>query len=177
MIKENLLIVAVFLNNQHYQSIPDRFVIKKIKTFFLLNFIFLFFSCFNKLCQIPNIIDELDQLTIDVRIDNFVCAWFEQLLNYILKNHEENLLILIEKTLNTIKFNSYILKFIINYFIQQFNNNNKYLISLASIIERKYPIDFDNNIREQSENCQNNEERKRIREFASMTAIGFKHQV
>lgn len=41
----------------------------------------------------------------------------------------------------------------------------------------RYPIDFDDNIREQTEKCSNNEERKRIREFASMTAIGFKHQV
>ncbi len=42
---------------------------------------------------------------------------------------------------------------------------------------KRYPIDFDNNIRQQTENCSNSEERKRIREFASMTAIGFKHQV
>jgi hypothetical protein len=41
----------------------------------------------------------------------------------------------------------------------------------------RYPIDFDDNIRQQTESCSNNEERKRIREFASMTAIGFKHQV
>lgn len=46
-----------------------------------------------------------------------------------------------EKTLNTIKFNSNILKYIINCFIKQFNkNNNKYLVSLASIIERKYAL-------------------------------------
>jgi hypothetical protein len=42
---------------------------------------------------------------------------------------------------------------------------------------KRYPIDFDDNIRQQSEKCSTNEERKRIREFASMTAIGFKHQV
>ncbi|CAF3430204.1 unnamed protein product [Rotaria sp. Silwood1] len=164
LIKENLLIVSVFLNNQHHQSIPER--------------------CFLKFCQMSNIIDEIFQLTNDVRIDNFLCGWFEQLLNHVLKDNnqmeidnEENFSILIEKTLNTIKFNSNILKFIINCFIKQFNNNNnKYLISLASIIERKYPIDFDDNIRQQTENCSNNEERKRIREFASMTAIGFKHQ-
>jgi hypothetical protein len=144
-----------------------------------------------------NIIDEIYQLTIEVRIDHFLCAWFEQLLNHILKDNQENLFILMEKTLNTMKFNSNILKFIINCFIKQFNNkNNTYLISLASIIERKYvltkqqteffkisffckryPIDFDDNIRQQTENCSDNEERKRIREFASMTAIGFKHQV
>jgi hypothetical protein len=125
-----------------------------------------------------NIIDEIYQLTTEVRIDNFLCAWFEKLLDYILKTNEENLTILIEKTLNTIKFNSNILKFIINCFIKQFNNNNNtYVISLASIIERKYPIDFDENIRQQTENCLDNDERKRIREFASMTAIGFKHQV
>ena len=41
----------------------------------------------------------------------------------------------------------------------------------------RYPIDFDDNIRQQSENCSDNDERKRIREFASKTAIGFKHQV
>src|ERR1700744_2080214 len=127
-----------------------------------------------------NIIDEIYQLTTDVRIDNFLCGWFEQLLNYVLKSNEEKFTILIEKTLNTIKFNSNILKFIINCFIKQFNNDNnnkKYLVSLASIIERKYPIDFDDNIRQQTEICSNNEERKYIREFASMTAIGFKHQV
>ena len=62
-----------------------------------------------------NIIDEIDQLTTEVRIDNFLCAWFEQLLNHVLKTNEENLGILIEKTLNTIKFNSNILKYIINY--------------------------------------------------------------
>jgi len=125
-----------------------------------------------------NIIDEIYQLTTEVRIDNFLCGWFEQLLDHILKTNEDKFSILIEKTLNTIKFNSNILKFIINCFIKQFNNNNNtYLISLASIIERKYPIDFDENIRQQTENCSNNDERKRIREFASMTAIGFKHQV
>jgi len=86
-----------------------------------------------------NIIDEIYQLTIEVRIDHFLCAWFEQLLNHILKDNQENLFILMEKTLNTMKFNSNILKFIINCFIKQFNNkNNTYLISLASIIERKY---------------------------------------
>lgn len=41
----------------------------------------------------------------------------------------------------------------------------------------RYPIDFDDNVRQQTENCSNEEDRKRIREFASMTAIGFKHQV
>jgi hypothetical protein len=49
------------------------------------------------------------------------------------------------------------------------------------ILERnfylRYPIDFDDNIRQQTENCSDNDQRKRIREFASMTAIGFKHQV
>jgi len=92
------------------------------------------------------------------------------------------------------KFNSNILTFIIDCFIKQFTQqNNTYLVSLASIIERKYvrkrsinsfcfslkryPIDFDDNIRQQTEKCSTNEERKRIREFASMTAIGFKHQV
>ena len=93
-----------------------------------------------------NIIDEIFQLANDVRIDNFLCAWIEQLLNRLLKennqmetDHEEKFSVLIEKTLNTIKFNSNVLKFIINCFIKQFNNNdnNTYLISLASIIERK----------------------------------------
>jgi hypothetical protein len=96
-------------------------------------------SCFKKLCELSNLIDEISQLSIDVRIDNFLCAWFEQLLNHVLKEHEENLSILIEKTLTTMKFNSNILTFIIDCFIKQFNNqNNTYLISLASIIERKY---------------------------------------
>jgi hypothetical protein len=92
-----------------------------------------------------NIIDEIYQLTADVRLDNFLCGWFEQLLTHVLKDAnqmetdtEEKFSILIEKTLNTIKFNSNILKFIINCFVKQFNsNNNTYLISLASIIERK----------------------------------------
>ncbi|CAF0784428.1 unnamed protein product [Adineta steineri] len=164
IIQENLLITSVFLNNQHHPSLPDR--------------------CFLKLCQMSNIVDEIFQLTNDVRIDNFLCGWFEQLLNHVIKDNnqmetdnEHDFSNLIEKTLNTIKFNSNILKFIINCFIKQFNNNNNtYIVSLASIIERKYPIDFDDNIRQQTENCSNNEERKHIREFASMTAIGFKHQ-
>ncbi|CAF2088985.1 unnamed protein product [Rotaria magnacalcarata] len=164
LIKENLLIISVFLNNQHHQSVPDR--------------------CFLKLCQLSNVAEEIFQLTNEVRIDNFLCGWFEQLLNHVLKDnhqmetdHEENFTSLIEKTLNTIKFNSAILTFIINCFIKQFNSkNNTYIVSLASIIERKYPIDFDDNIRQQTESCSTDEERKRIREFASMTAIGFKHQ-
>ena len=92
-----------------------------------------------------NIIDEIHQLTTDVRLDNFLCAWFEQLLTHVIKDNnqmetenEENFSVLMEKTLNTMKFNSNILKFIINCFIKHFNNNNNtYLISLASIIERK----------------------------------------
>jgi hypothetical protein len=92
-----------------------------------------------------NIIDEIYQLTTDVRIDNFLCGWFEQLLTHVLKDNnqmetdnEDNFSILMEKTLNTIKFNSNILKFIINCFMKQFNNNNDtYVVSLASIIERK----------------------------------------
>ncbi|CAF1260717.1 unnamed protein product [Adineta ricciae] len=164
IVKENLLIISVFLNNQHHLSLPDR--------------------CFLKLCNMPNIIDEIFQLSSEVRIDNFLCGWFEQLLNHVIKDanqmetdHEQQFSTLIEKTLNTLKFNSQILKFIINCFIKHFTGkNNTYLVSLASIIERKYPIDFDDNIRQQTENCSASEERKRIREFASMTATGFKHQ-
>lgn len=87
-----------------------------------------------------NIIDEICQLTTDIRLDNFLCAWFEQLLNNVLEKSDENYSVLIEKTLNTIKFNSNILKFVINCFINRFDkkNNSKYLVSLASIIERKY---------------------------------------
>lgn len=51
---------------------------------------------------------------------------------------EEKFSVLIEKTLNSIKLNSNILTFIIDSFIKQFDpKNNTYLISLASIIERK----------------------------------------
>lgn len=42
---------------------------------------------------------------------------------------------------------------------------------------RRYPIVFDETIREQTEACSDKEKRKQIREFASMTATGFKHQV
>ncbi|CAF4320667.1 unnamed protein product, partial [Adineta steineri] len=100
IIQENLLITSVFLNNQHHPSLPDR--------------------CFLKLCQMSNIVDEIFQLTNDVRIDNFLCGWFEQLLNHVIKDNnqmetdnEHDFSNLIEKTLNTIKFNSNILKFII----------------------------------------------------------------
>ena len=85
-----------------------------------------------------NLIEEISQLSTEVRLDDFLCAWLERLLDHVLVNHEETLTNLIEKTLNTMKFNSKILAFLIDCFLKRFNQQtDKYLISLASIIERK----------------------------------------
>ena len=101
--------------------------------------------CFLKLCQLPTVIDELQLFSADVRIENLLCGWFDQLLSHALQDnqkmeteHDELFSSLLEKTLNTVKFNSKILKFIIDGYIKHFNGtNDTYLVSLASMIERK----------------------------------------
>lgn len=128
----------MFLNNQNYRSIPDRFVVVVVPIDLLYLLSCLCFSCFNNLCELSNLIEEISSLSNEVRMDDFLCAWLERLLDHVLANHEETFNNLMEKTLNTMKLNSKILTFLIDSFIKRFNQEtNNYLISLASIIERK----------------------------------------
>ncbi|CAF0748543.1 unnamed protein product [Didymodactylos carnosus] len=178
IVKEGVLVTAVLLNKQNYRSLPER--------------------CFKKLCRLPNLLVEISQLTTEVVIDDLLVAFSEKLILFAINNDinddtmeldntsdsgsstdmHENISYakLLETAITDIKLNSNVLKIIIERFIEHYDEKQSYLISLASILERKYPVEFDSIIRLLVEQCLTDKERKRIGHFSSMTVTGFKHQ-